>query len=291
MARKLERILDGDSHLAPNLRTLKLAWTGLGGAGAAAIARGVGKSSLTDVDLSWNAFRTDESSAAVDALAAAVRSNASLAHVDVSFNHMSAADLEGLGDALRESDAVAAVHAGGNDAFRLEKPFLDAPHPADGVDGFDVYWRPRGTRHVPRRAAYARARECWLCARWRETKFSWTPGRSDIELDAAAARPVAASGRLTVELRCAYDGWARADAPRDGGAFVLWRLVPPGRQQYAFSLSADGGDAASFQNAAYDQPKEALDFSAPNVLGRRLLDEGDEPCRVVNAKEIGRAHV
>lgn len=60
VARALEDLLDADGGGLAGLDTLKLAWTGLSGRAAAAVARGLGKSRVRDADLSWNAFHADD---------------------------------------------------------------------------------------------------------------------------------------------------------------------------------------------------------------------------------------
>ena len=59
VARDLGDALDGGSLVT--LKTLRLAWTGLGGEGAAALASGLGGSNVATCDLGWNALRTDDS--------------------------------------------------------------------------------------------------------------------------------------------------------------------------------------------------------------------------------------
>ncbi|KAH8052747.1 hypothetical protein JL722_9878 [Aureococcus anophagefferens] len=301
VARDLGDALDGGSLVT--LKTLRLAWTGLGGEGAAALASGLGGSNVATCDLGWNALRTDDSNGGAPVAARTpnlqhdfnarrralrkILKNEALLHLDLRYNQLAGDDLRAIEAAVQGNAALARALAGlhleGNDFRTFDGPFLAPPPPAVVGDA-RVYTRVLGTKHVPQSPDWQCGLACWICDRWRETKFVWAPGRSDVELDGGAkARDAAASNRLAVQVRCAFDGWARVPCGRAGAKYECWRLAPPGDRQYCFAL---GDQDFPHQNAAYDQDKEVASRSAPTVIGRRLADEGDPPCRVVNRRLV-----
>lgn len=111
----------GPDGAFPALRVLNVSSTGLQGAGAAAVAEGLGRSHVQRADLSWNAFRADQTPPREDDAVAALRLAFSAArklwHVNLSYNHMTAGDLRRLEPGAKESRTLAGLRRPRADSY------------------------------------------------------------------------------------------------------------------------------------------------------------------------------
>ena len=69
-----------------------------------------------------------------------------------------------------------------------------------------LYTRIIGTKDVPQSLEWTRSKHCWICERWHEIRFAWTPGRSDSDVQPASRKLIQRTD-LTVKCRCAFDDW------------------------------------------------------------------------------------
>ncbi|KAH8058849.1 hypothetical protein JL721_9417 [Aureococcus anophagefferens] len=112
-----------------------------------------------------------------------------LSELDLSRNALGNAVARDLGDAL-DGGSLATTWTFG--------PFLAPPPPAVVGDA-RVYTRVLGTKHVPQSPDWNCGLACWICDRWRETKFVWAPGGATSSSTAAPGADAAASNRLAVQ--------------------------------------------------------------------------------------------
>lgn len=312
----------GPNGAFPALRLLDLAWTGLHGAGALAVATGLLQSQVQRCDLSWNAVRGDDHEC-IAALAESLERAPKLWHVNLSFNGMVPSDLRRLEAGARRSQTLAALHLGGNavqailderdawlrkmatrrqamlnknsealaqklsqigkqgkllergrDVLAMEDPrdskesnslgdalaTDSAPSPflVDGEDGVEddqyLYTRIVGTKDVPQSLEWHRSNKCWICEKWHEIRFAWTPGRSDADVQ-PASRALISKPDLHVSCRCAFDGWRPHVCEKVKKSHQVWLLVPPGDRQYTFELAAG---STKVTEAASDAGREVL---------------------------------
>ena len=123
----------------------------------------------------------------------------------------------------------------------------------------------RRRKRERRRSKRARARRvkdgmdysnCWICGRWSEVGFKWTPGESG---------PYCGSEGLRVSVHLAFENWRATPCKHmpgkcDHGYYAAYRVLPPGRHQYYYSVADSAGAAsdrkAPLRIAAEDQPTE-----------------------------------
>ncbi|KAK7238923.1 hypothetical protein SO694_00026161 [Aureococcus anophagefferens] len=243
-------------------------------------------------------------------LARALEHTATLTHVDLSHNNLAAADLRTLGDALKHNFTVMGLHLEGQEARVDALGFVvgvrddarprrrgDPPAPrgarrgrgssgqrpgiaAAGTDraaaGHNVFSRilTPGSRVVGG-DRWKASGCCWICDRWVEHRFVWSPGESD-------AGATLASDSV-VRLRASFDGWEPKamhavgnQGERRAGPvrpkLELWRMVPPGASQYCFAV---GESPATLHTYALDQAAEPRDRAAaagvPKIVNATAL--------------------
>ena len=308
----------------PMLRLLDLAWTGLHGAGAAAVARGLLQSRIQRCDLSWNCVRGNDPPLEDDCIALLSQSLGEapkLWHVNLSFNGMSKTDLRRLEAGARASRTLAGLHLGGNkvkDVLDERSSYVNAKRRREAMvagennlaeqlqgvgrqgkllergrdhlnmddnrdskesnslgdaitseiapgpflvnndeeldDDQYLYTRIIGTKDVPQSLEWTRSKHCWICERWHEIRFAWTPGRSDSDVQPASRKLIQRSD-VKVSCRCAFDDWRPHLCEKVKKSHQVWLLVPPGDRQYTFELSS-GKDIVT--EAASDAGREVL---------------------------------
>ena len=70
-------------------------------------------------------------------------------------------------------------------------------------------------------------RKCWLCGRWSEYRFVWTP-------------PHSIDPKAKVQLHLSIDDWVGDSmSPAANETYLLYRMLPPGKTQYFITVSTD----------------------------------------------------
>ena len=149
----------------------------------------------------------------------------------------------------------------------------------------------RRRKRERRRSKRARARRvkdgakysnCWLCGRWSEVAFKWTPGESGPYCKSEAG--------LRVSVHLAFEDWKATPCKlvpgkRDHGYYAAYRVLPPGRHQYYYSVTDMTG-------AASDQKKQSCLAAEDQPTERTVLDDDDAysaAAAVANAVEVQEA--
>ncbi|KAH8058075.1 hypothetical protein JL720_14117 [Aureococcus anophagefferens] len=276
--------------------------------------RGSKYSRVATLDLSWNGFHDEPGGpraggrGPLGELARALEHTATLTHVDLSHNNLAAADLRTLGDALKHNFTVMGLHLEGQEARVDALGFVvgvrddarprrrgDPPAPrgarrgaesraapgiaAAGTDraaaGHNVFSRilTPGSRVVGG-DRWKASGCCWICDRWVEHRFVWSPGESD-------AGATLASDSV-VRLRASFDGWEPKamhavgnQGERRAGPRAQARALAhgaPGASQYCFAV---GESPATLHTYALDQAAEPRDRAAaagvPKIVNATAL--------------------
>ena len=111
---------------------------------------------------------------------------------------------------------------------------------------------------------------CWMCGRWREERFEWTP-----TLSHASASYEDICLHLEVDgFRGRRMAFGEGDADGDGTVWALYRMVPPGLCQYFFSaVDPDAKLVAEAEADAFDAEAEAI--SAMDKAAEAVADPPD----------------
>jgi hypothetical protein len=164
-------------------------------------------------------------------------------HLDISHNTYSTAECRVIAEGLKENRTLLGIHAHGNDCevdsrgFMLPKdeiPLIEVGH------FFKRMLTSRGPEHTHTKT------NCWICEKWVEVTFEWTPGRSG----SANEEPI------FIHLEC--DGFQPEYLPKQGSVFKITRAVPPGPLQFFFSHPTDATVSLSYPQ---HHPKRPLELS------------------------------
>lgn len=72
---------------------------------------------------------------------------------------------------------------------------------------------------------------CWICEGWTEVKFSYKPGVSDDQPEHDRFVPI------YLHLQCdKFEKDLMQPDPEDPSTYISYRMVPPGVQNYYFSI-------------------------------------------------------
>ena len=74
---------------------------------------------------------------------------------------------------------------------------------------------------------------CWICEGWSRIEFAITKDRVN-----QASNNVRAKG---VYLHLSFEGFQEHQIPEMGDSYRAYRMVPPGRHSYFYSVSTAGG--------------------------------------------------
>ncbi|KAH8068171.1 hypothetical protein JL720_12262 [Aureococcus anophagefferens] len=229
-----------------NLVDLDVRDTKLRGPAAKVVAAALGSkySRVATLDLSWNGFHDEPGGPRAGGRGPGRARAGAGAHGDA--------------DALGARPGIAA--AGTDRAAAGHNVFSRILTPGSRVVGGDR-WKASGC--------------CWICDRWVEHRFVWSPGESD-------AGATLASDSV-VRLRASFDGWEPKamhavgnQGERRAGPvrpkLELWRMVPPGASQYCFAV---GESPATLHTYALDQAAEPRDRAAaagvPKIVNATAL--------------------
>ncbi|OQR99914.1 hypothetical protein ACHHYP_03940 [Achlya hypogyna] len=218
------------------IEELYLSWNKIRGVGAQRIVEAIGyHNSLRVLDLSWNSLNSCAHHAVATTLATALTNNKVLMHLDLSNNGLDLEDCTILANALVTNHTVLGLHMVGNQAYVDAKGFvipsaepihLQAQHKVSSIDRYERF---QGSEEA---SSYDHLwhcvdRKCWLCGRWSEYRFVWTP-------------PHSIDPKAKVELHLSIDDWngdVMSSGPND--TYILYRMLPPGKTQYFITVSTD----------------------------------------------------
>lgn len=266
-----------------SLRELGASWTNLRGAAAHILCRGLAVSMVETADLSWNAwYETPGDDLAVSGLAYMLsKSSSKLTHLDLSHSRIQSTDVVRLGKALESNRTLMGLHMTGNAGscnasgfLRVRKQPRDKSAPVSSEDSH-VFSRNllKDSNEVGDSCEWHSSDNCWICERWVERRFCFTPGVSD-----HVRRTPDQLKRLAVSLRTSFDDFEaypmkKKQGPGDDNSskqpacfYEVWRMVPPGRHQYSFVVALGNRRRrlrVERESLAVDQPKAP--FARPAV--------------------------
>ena len=208
-----------------SLQKLDLHWNNIRGPGACDLFRALShNSSLRILDISWNSLGSPPGSGAGDQIGRAFKRHPALFHVDISHNKLSEADCLKISEGLSHNHGIMGLHMDGNesqvDVLGFMHPEKACRQPATA----HVFTRILGNSKVKNAAVWRECDNCWICERWREVEFTWSPGLSGSE----------DSEPIYLHLNFEYYQPFLMDKQEDG-CFREYRMCPPGDIFYFFS--------------------------------------------------------
>ncbi|RHY25896.1 hypothetical protein DYB25_002789 [Aphanomyces astaci] len=204
------------SMLAENAKVeeLYLSWNKIRGVGAQRLVEALGyHTSLRVLDLSWNSLNSCPNNSVAAALATSLTNNKVLAHLDISNNALDSKACGILAAALVANHTVLGYVKSALHKHCAIKHFELHQDNQDPNTSLDAWWP-----YVDR--------ACWLCGRWSEHRFVWTPSH---KLDAKAK----------VKLHLSIDDWTGDEMNRSNDMFVLYRMLPPGKTKYFITVETE----------------------------------------------------
>lgn len=200
-----------------SLKILDLHWNNFGPQGAMNIFDGLVKNNtLMVLDVSWNSMGKSKLSA--ESIGKALKSNYTLAHLDLSYNSITSEDAQIISEYLISNHTLLGLHMIGNTCEVDTKGFISISSKKHIKKGH-FYQR------MIDRPEFAQEKlnvNCWVCEKWVEVTFSCE------------------SEGNSVYLHLEIDGYQADAMPSDGqGHFELTRAVPPHIQSFFFTEIKD----------------------------------------------------
>ncbi|RHZ08275.1 hypothetical protein DYB37_008284 [Aphanomyces astaci] len=238
------------SMLAENAKVeeLYLSWNKIRGLGAQRLVEALGyHTSLRVLDLSWNSLNSCPNNSVAAALATSLTNNKVLVHLDISNNALDSKACGILAAALVANHTVVGYVKSALHKHCAIKHFELHQDNQDPNTSLDAWWP-----YVDR--------ACWLCGRWSEHRFVWTPSH---KLDAKAK----------VKLHLSIDDWTGDEMNRSNDMFVLYRMLPPGKTKYFITVETEvDTDALVAKAYAVDLKHSKVDRIVRDVDRRRELE-------------------
>lgn len=264
-ARALGKYLGGDPE-GCSLRELTLSWNNIHAAGAVALSQGLLENeSLRVLDLSWNGFGSSSDQEAVRTLSSVLVINSSITHLDMSHNQLDLEDCSVLSEGLAKNSTILGLHMEGNTASIDPAGFVQPKHNKDPMNAhiFSRMINPELTDA----AEWRYTSNCWICEKWREVKFTFTPSVSG------------PCGLTTpVYVLPSFDKWLPDRMKKVNERRELHRMVPPGVHKYCFLVGDNSVTSAKDQVIKpchvllrEEVPKE-FDLDTPTILESNVLD-------------------
>lgn len=295
-----------------------LSWNQIRGAGALKIVEALKfHASLRVCDLSWNSLGSNDllkPRAIISALADALANNKVLAHLDLSNNRLDMEDCSILGKQLESNQTLIGLHMSGNSGVvdsrgflipKLSETTLRDQHKCYSIVVFEETYCEAGSGVFPAHLTPLVDKNCWYCAHWTEYRFAWTPLSSQGPFGGSPDVFEIASD-MSVLLHLSIDDWRGVSMDkRDDGSFTAYRILPPGRTEYFFSVvnksAPDPARATSYHflhekrhtrlihatGQSIEQRKMPGNIEFANVLrlGRR---DGRDPCNTLVPRSSGK---
>lgn len=218
-ANALKEMLRENSYL----KRLDLHWNNFRTLGALELLKGLADNSgLLELDVSWNSLGRDSSLEVAQSLGKALKDNTDLIHLDISFNYFSKAEIEIFGSLIKDNHTLIGLHVLGNDCTLDSKGFVIASEFMGTAQQSHFFNRMFvNDTKVPKKKTVI---NCWICERWIEVKYTWTPGVSG----------EASNAPIYLHLEC--DNF-EPELMKKGadGIFYKVRVVPQKKMKFFFS--------------------------------------------------------
>ena len=316
-----------ESLLSPDckLRSLDLSWNALGSSRdrdrvcAASLAAALEtNSTLTHTSISHNNFTPDDFAL----IAAALAKN----HTIMGFHSDGGATVDSRGFVVThgqvqersaagadEEEAEGAAGEGGEGPSEAHDTRSVGQRESPGAgtgevwDGHTSHIFTRILRSKVRgREKWAPESNCWICEKWSEHEFRWehpAPG-----FGTSITGTVASNRRSDLQICLNFDHWEPHKMPpaeddgadggggADGGAHVLWRMVPPGQIFFCFLVDGVPATSSVYETVATDslkippQTTNRLRFELPPELNVLEVEEADEDDEIFGVKPRHQHH-
>ena len=207
------------------LKKIDLHWNNLKDSGAALLFEGLCRNdSLKELDLSWNSIGKNKDATHIQKIAHILPRVQGLAHLDLSFNYLTAAECVILGEGMRNNHDILGLHLLGNEGYIDSQGFI---HPSNRSFHFEqshLFRRIFEDAKSFKTKSKVKAKSmCWLCEQWVEMIFFWTPSPSD----------VSSNDQVFIHLEC--DEYEPDLMTNTYGRYQISRVVPQGDVKFFFS--------------------------------------------------------
>ncbi|ETV99412.1 hypothetical protein H310_08108 [Aphanomyces invadans] len=249
------------------LEELYLSWNKIRGLGAQRLVEALGyHNSLRVLDLSWNSLNSCPNHSIATALATSLANNKVLVHLDLSNNSLDTKACTILAAALVGNHSIVGLHMVGNQAIVDARGFvrpqttsiaLQAQHKHCAIKHFELHQDNQESNNSTTLDAWWPYvdRACWLCGRWSEHRFAWTPSHKQ-------------DAKAKVKLHLCIDDWSGDEMHRSSDMFVLYRMLPPGKTKYFITVETE---------VAPGDVKRQYVVLKDKRTARLLRSHGDEP--------------
>ncbi|RHY27995.1 hypothetical protein DYB32_006351 [Aphanomyces invadans] len=274
------------------LEELYLSWNKIRGLGAQRLVEALGyHNSLRVLDLSWNSLNSCPNQSIATALATSLANNKVLVHLDLSNNSLDTKACTILAAALVGNHSIVGcvdpasllhshhahrldrLHMVGNQAIVDARGFvrpqttsiaLQAQHKHCAIKHFELHQDNQESNNSTTLDAWWPYvdRACWLCGRWSEHRFAWTPSHKQ-------------DAKAKVKLHLCIDDWSGDEMHRSSDMFVLYRMLPPGKTKYFITVETEARTHLS--PVAPGDVKRQYVVLKDKRTARLLRSHGDEP--------------
>eukprot|EP00359_Climacostomum_virens_P001679 CAMPEP_0204897674 /NCGR_PEP_ID=MMETSP1397-20131031/869_1 /ASSEMBLY_ACC=CAM_ASM_000891 /TAXON_ID=49980 /ORGANISM="Climacostomum Climacostomum virens, Strain Stock W-24" /LENGTH=860 /DNA_ID=CAMNT_0052065451 /DNA_START=87 /DNA_END=2668 /DNA_ORIENTATION=+ len=238
-ARAIGNMLKANS----TLKNLDLHWNQVRGPGMESIFGGLmSNNTLKVLDLSWNALGRQRDDAGVRVMSEALKIHKKLLHLDISHNNFSLSECKIIAEGLKENHTIYGIHADGNECSIDSRGFLIPMENMPDIEAGHFFKRILSSRGLEQ----TRRTNCWICERWVEVSFEWTPERSGL----------AKTDPIFIHLDC--DGFQPDYMHKQGNTFRLTRAVPSGTLKFFFSHPTTPTTSDTYPKVHLKRPVEIV---------------------------------
>ena len=279
--------LKGMLKVNNTLKRLDLHWNNFRTQGAQELFEGLGANTgLIELDISWNSFGRESSVDVARSLGLALKSNKELLHLDISYSYFSKNECEVIAELLSFNHTILGLHALGNDCAIDSKGFMLPNEFTAKMQQSHFFHRilnnssksPTSLKAKPKRKSLG---NCWICDKWVEVIFVWTPG-----ISGEASMP-------PIYLHLEHENYAaELMTKQKDGSFQLIRVLPPSRISFFFSNRSSTMKSSEFKSQLLPEP---FTFDSKTVSYLNYHHFEGEVCRIKEpfsskARMIGDAY-
>ena len=204
------------------LKKLDLHWNSMKDSDGVLIFEGLCKNdSLKEIDLSWNSFGKNLDPSNIKKISSLLPKIQGLAHLDLSFNYLTANECNILSEGLKENHNILGLHLLGNEGYIDSQGFLLASPKSFHFEQSHLFRRIFGDSKAKKKSSKNDSR-CWVCEQWIEMAFFYNP-----------IVPASQNDQIFIHLDC--DDYEPDLMVKSHDFFEIHRVVPPGEITFFFS--------------------------------------------------------